>query len=121
MTVYADQSISGAGQVNFGGGVQIQFALVHVVTIPLEARPLESLSPDHYLRVGWIALGNDSDVIDATNRTYWTAPLWIDFLDWQWHPIPTRDPGTFDLTVWASRIRWQLGAGGLAWLRVEGV
>ena len=89
MTVYADQAISGAGQVDFGDGRQITFALVHFETIPYDGTPLEVSSPDHYLRLGWLAFGNDSDVIDSESRTYWNPVMWIDFLDWQWHPVPT--------------------------------
>ena len=120
MTVFANQAIADVGEVNFGGGQQIQFALVHVTDVGFEARPIEAGSPDHMLRIGWLSFGNDTDLIDATSRTYWTQPKWIDFVNWQWHPEPTRDPGTTDLTVWASRIRWQLYSGVQAWLFVVG-
>lgn len=121
MTVYADQAISGSGEVNFTLGVRLNYALVHVYVAPYDSRPLEVGDPDHMLRMGWIAFGADTDVIDATSRTYWSAPVWLDFLDTIWHPIPTTDSLANDFGVWASRVRWSLGLGGSAWLYVYGV
>lgn len=121
MSVFVDQEVSGAGVLSLGGGQSIQYLLVHVIDAGAGASPVEVESPDHILRLGWLSLGSATDVIGATERVYWNENIWINFLDFQWHPVPTRDPSTQDLTVWASHIRWQLGPGALIHLYVVGL
>lgn len=121
MTVYADLDISGQGEQSFGGGRQINFALIHLSDPGPAARPI-GLDIDHFLRIGYIAFGADSDAIDfPTSRTYWSAPIWIDFLNFLYHPVPTLQSPPVDFAFWASRVRWSLGPGAAGHLFVSGV
>ena len=121
MSVVADTDISGQGEVNFGGGVRIQFALVHLTAVGPAARPLGT-DPDHFMRIGFISFGSDSNAIDfPTSRTYWNPPIWLNFIDTQYHPIPTVTSSSLELLEWASRVRWSLSPGAAGHLHVEGI
>jgi hypothetical protein len=121
MTVYADTDISGQGQVDFGGGVQINYHLVHLTAVGPAARPVMNGDPDHFVRIGFIAYGNDSDVIDATSRTYWEDPIYLNWIDSEFAPIPQLQSPPTLFAFFARRVRWSLAPGAAGHLFVFGV
>lgn len=119
MTVFFNSDVIGTGEADFGGGVRVNFVLAHLITRGPRCVPTQVA--DGAVGAGWFSLGSASDVIDATTRTYWTRPIWVDFDAFQWHPVPTTDFAANDFGVWCSRIRWHFLEGTTAWLYVYGV
>lgn len=119
MTILVEQSISGDGTVNFGGN-HVDYVLVRVTT---EGAGIEHPYPtvsDRVERVGWFALGARSSAFDAVERLYWREIVWINWLLFEYSPIPQVVNGPPDTHVWASDIQWHLSPGTVASLFVFG-
>jgi hypothetical protein len=121
MTVYADTDISGQGQVDFGAGVQINYALVHLTNVGPAARPVMNGDADHFVRIGFIAFGNDSDSIGGVIRTYWLDPFYLNWVDSEWVPVPQLESPPVLFSNYARRVRWSLAPGAAGHLFVFGV
>jgi hypothetical protein len=119
VTVVFDSDIIGTGEADFGVGARVNFALAHIIT--RGPRVQKHQVDDGAVQAGWFSFGNTSSVIDDTARTYWTKPIWIDFTNFEWHPVPTTDSAANDFGVWATRVRWYLYEGTTAWLYVYAV
>lgn len=119
MTVLFSDDISGSGSASWTGQ-HVQYALVRIITVGSLARPLETADPDHFLRLGWISWGALITGDDAIERVYYDPPVWIDFLNWRWHPDPQVWTDPTDFSIWASHIRWSLQYGTTAHLLVSG-
>lgn len=121
MTVLLDAEISGSGQVNFGGA-QVQYVLVHLDHIGPEGFVADLTNSDQLLKAGYFALGSRDSYGTSVEHVFWTERIWINWMDFQWHPIPTVHPfdGT-DFCVWASDIRWALSPETHGFILVIGI
>lgn len=119
MATYLDRDISGSGIDDLTGGNAVQFFLLHLTTIGPTARQLDGLADDRIIRAGWIAFGRTLNLIGATSRDYWHAPIFIDFADRRWIPEPNQNSSTV-LTIVATRVRWYLSPGTAGRLLVVG-
>jgi hypothetical protein len=121
MTVYLDAEITGSDSYHFGGA-QIQYMLVYLDTLGPDVRIPDTNNPDQIGFAGWLALGSEADYGPDFPNLFWTERIWINFQHFQWHPVPTRNPGdAVDLVVWASDVRWALSPGTHGFLLVFGV
>lgn len=112
-----DADISGDGDDDLAGSAVI-YAICHMGTIGGGVRELETGSPDHILRAGWISFGDVLSAIGATPRSYWRSVWWLDFVDSMYTPDPSTAGGP--TTLVATRVRWHLPPGGAAHLYVFG-
>lgn len=111
MTVLYNADISGSGIATFSA-TRVQFVEVRIDDPGYEARPLDVSNPDFYLRIGWFSLGATNDLVDTVERTYWDAPVWIDFLSFRWTPRPQAEAYPIvEFGVWADSFRWALKPG----------
>lgn len=117
MPTYLDRDISGDDSDVLPGNSLI-YAVVHVTSVGVEARPVEGGS-DRYLRLGWIAFGDSLSVIGSVERFYWREPVYLNYLDTLWTPDPSTSGGGA-LTLVGSRVRWHLGVGAAAHLYIFG-
>jgi hypothetical protein len=121
VTIYVNEEISGNGSEHFGG-VQIQYAFVHCITIGPDVFIADVTNIDSFISAGWIAFGSADTYPGSESRVFWSDRIWINFADFLWHPMPTNHPtDTPDFTVWASDIRWALSPGTTANLLVVGI
>jgi hypothetical protein len=119
VTVYFNDSVAGSGDHDFGGGIRVNFALAHVSAQGSRVRVAQT--SDQTLGAGWIAFGAAADLIDGVTRVYWNEPIWINWENTQWHPIPTTDYLANDFGVWVSHIRWWFSLDTEVSLYVYGV
>lgn len=111
MPAYFDADISGDGSSALLSN-QVVYMVVHMITPSAGVRELESGSPDHVLRAGWVAFGDTLNVIGGVSRAYWRPPIFLDFNDLLWTPIPSAQPGTaFEMQ--ATLLRWHIPVSGL--------
>lgn len=117
MPAYLDRDISGQGDDDLSGSA-VLYLVLHVTSIGDEARLVTPLVSDLYLRFGWFAFGDSLDVIGGS-RDYWRDPVWINFLDTLWTPVPsTAAPNA--LSIVATRFRWNLSLGAAAHVYIYG-
>jgi hypothetical protein len=107
MTVMLDRDIAGGGSDLLTGTSNLLFWTVHITNVGPEARPLEVAVPDHYLRLGWISLGDHFSEGTDPARDWWRQAVWLDFIDNLWTP-PATGETTISFHVQATRIRWYL-------------
>lgn len=119
MTVYFNSDVIDSGSTDFGTGVRINFALAHVINKGPKVHPGQE--GDQTFGAGWFSFGADADVIDSTTRTYWAEPVWVNFENFEWHPVPTTDASANDFGVWARRMRWWCSPSTTIWLWIYGV
>jgi len=121
LTVFLDSAISGNGSFHFGG-VPIQYVLVHFTALGPAVFVSDLANPDQLLNAGYFSLGSEDPYGTGTNHVFWNERIWLNWHDFQWHPIPTVHPGDApDLCVWASDIRWALSPGTTALMLVVGI
>jgi hypothetical protein len=89
-----------------------------VTSLGDEARVPVAALPDSIVRFGWFALGDTLDVIGSA-RPYWRDPVWINWTDVLWTPVPSSDDPNA-LGVVATLFRWHLGVGAAAHVFVFG-
>lgn len=112
-------SVSGQGSNTFAATDQILFVAVHLSALGLDVRSPDLGITDHILRAGWFSLGDHFDNGSGTAYDYWRAPVWCDFPNTLWTPIPTHEgTGFAPTTLVASRIRWSFGPGTSGYLEV---
>jgi len=120
MPAYYDASISGDGSASLSGGTSVLYFAVHFTAQGAEARELEVGSPDHLLRLGWVALGRNLTLPSDSARDYWMEPIHLNFLNTRWTMAPNGNAsGSFFMS--ADRVRWHLSSGAAARLYVFGV
>lgn len=105
MPIYFDDDISGDGDDVFPSN-QLIYAAVHVTSPGNEARQVVAGVPDMFLRIGWIAFGDQLDLGDGA-ALYWRDPIWLNFLRTLWTPDPSTS-GSGALVLVATRVRWHL-------------
>jgi hypothetical protein len=108
MAQLVEQHISGNGEANFSGS-SVAFILVHLTVLGPDVFVRDLGNPDQLIKAGWLSLGSTTDLVESTSHTYWNKPIWLDFVDFIWHPYPTNQHGNPpDFGVWADTIRWAL-------------
>lgn len=117
MPTYLDQDIAGDGQADLAGA-SVWYLVLHVTALGDEARLPAPSVPDQIMRFGWLALGDTLDVIGGA-RPYWRDPLWINFTDVLWTPVPSSD-SSGPLALVATLLRWHLSVGAAAHVYVYG-
>lgn len=116
-STYFDSDVSGSGSASLSGSSVI-FVSADFITVPLSARQL--VDADEWLHGAWWCLGDNFDIGLGT-FDYWQSKHYFDFDHNVWAPIPSQDPGnSLNFTSTATRIRWQIGTGGLAHIHVLG-
>lgn len=121
MATLVDQAISGVGQVDFGGN-RVSYVLVHLDVLGPQVFVDDLNAPDLLLHAGWFSFGSLAAHPGTDLHVFWTERYWINWTDFEWHPIPTVHPNDQpDFCVWASHIRWRLSSGTHGFLRVEGL
>jgi len=117
MPTYLDQDIAGDGTASLAGA-EVLYIIVHVSDLGDEARVPTPSVPDQVVRLGWVALGDTLDAIGGA-RSYWRDPIWLNWTDVLWTPVPsTEDPNALGCV--ASLLRWHLGIGAAAHVYVFG-
>lgn len=119
MTVMLERDIVGSGADALVGTNNLLFIAVQVTAVGGDARPLEVTDPDHYLRLGWFSVGDNFSVGVGPLTNWWRAPVWVDFLDFLWTPIPSGN-GAGPLFLQATQFRWSLTLGTEAHVLVFG-
>ena len=120
MSIYYDATISGSGSAALSAQ-RVNYAFLHLTAVGSQARPLEAGDPDHFLRIGWFAFGTDITVPSYPTYRYWRNPIWIDFIDTLWTPIPQTNYAAQDDAIYATHVRWSLAMGATGRLVVSGV
>jgi hypothetical protein len=116
-STYYDSDVSGSGSAVFSGA-NVIFVSADLITVPTLARQL--VDSDEWIRAGWWALGDSFDIGLGTFE-YWSDKHYFDFDHNVWSSQPSADPGNaLNFTSTGTRIRWQIGPGGLAHLHVLG-
>jgi len=110
VSILVEQFISGDGSVNFGGN-HVDYILVRVSTAGSGVEHPYPTADDRVERVGWFALGARSTAFDVVERIYWRELVWINWLTFEWSPVPQVVNGPPDTHVWASDIRWHILPG----------
>jgi hypothetical protein len=118
MTVLYDADISGGG-TDVLAGSEIIYAAILVSTPPDGARLLEGPPLGHFLRMGWVSFGATLSVIGGSPIQYSRAPIWLDFIDTFWTPVPSTVAGAA-VSMAADSVHWWIPPGGLAHLYVFG-
>ena len=118
MPIYLDRDITGVGQDDLVGGNSVIYVQIHVTSVGDGARLVDFSVVDHYLRIGFLALGGNL-LLSGSPVIGWRDPIWINFTDQLWTPIPSAT-GTTALTVVAEHVRWAMTGGGHAHITVYG-
>ncbi len=119
MALYFDSSVSGSGAADLVGGQDVEFVSVDVTTVGPLASNIEPGVSDHWLRLGWFALGDHFDV-GFGDVDHWRPIIWCNFDGNLWTPDPTANVGGASMSLLARRVRWWFSSGTVAWLRVFG-
>lgn len=114
-----DADIAGDGSAVLTGS-NVFFLVCHLTATGGPVRELEQGSPDHILRAGWLSLGDQLNVIGGVDLEYWRAPIWLDFIDTLWTPVPSGIHAGAALTLLATRVRWHLAIGCAGHLYIFG-
>lgn len=104
--------VSGHGSAPLSAPAKINYALVTVAARPYESSAPDVNADDFIIRCGWFAFGSEADGGDGVVRVYWRDPIWINFDDFEWSPVPQTWSTPEDFHMWASHVRWRIGAGG---------
>ena len=120
MAIHFDSDVSGSGNYTFGA-TRINYFLFHTTTVGPIPKPVSMMDFDHCLRIGWITFGVSVDIPGIGPIEYWRAPIWINFFDTEWSPIPQTDVSANDFGLWADTVRWGLSNGVEGHLLVSGV
>lgn len=113
-----DEIVSGMGEFTIPDS-QITFMMVRVLETGNEVHRLTPAADlDRYARLGFVSFGEYWNPNDDGARVFWRAPIWIEFLDFEWAPTPAYFGG--DLTIWAQRVRYSMAPGAEAHIWVYG-
>lgn len=120
MPAYFDQTITDDGDAALSGGTQVLYFAFHMTIQGNVPRILDLATPDHMLRLGWVTFGRNVTMPGDIQRTYWMAPLFLNFANTRWQPEPNNNSaGAMNLL--ADRVRWHLAEGAEGRLYVFGV
>lgn len=99
-----DAEYEGAGVIDLGGEVEIEYITMNVLVVGDQARPASINEPDRFLRQGYVALGHAFADGDQPDGVYWQQPVWTDFLRTVWYPVNQHPL--------ATHLRYQITPGG---------
>lgn len=114
-----ETDISGDGSAALGFG-NVIYAVCHLSSVGGPVRELEQGSPDHILRAGWFAFGDTLNVIGGVNLEYWRAPIWLDFVNTLFTPLPSGIHAGAALVELGTIVRWHVAIGCAGHLYVFG-
>jgi len=117
-TLLIDEIVSGAGEFDIGN-MQLAYMFVRVLATGNDVHRLTPMADlDRYARLGFVTFGSRQDLDEDGERTFWRHPIWIEFLDFEWSPVPQYFGG--DFTLWANHVRYSFAPGAEAHLWVYG-
>lgn len=117
-TLLLDEIVTGMGDFDIGN-FQVAYMFVRTLATGDDVHRLTPAADlDRYARLGFVAFGSEQDLDDDGPRTYWRAPIWIEFLNFEWTPIPQYFGG--DFTIWVSKVRYSFAPGAEAHIWVYG-
>ena len=117
-TLMVSEDLSGMDEFDCGN-IQVYWIDIHVSAVGNDVHRLTPQADlDRYARLGWVSFGYGEENPDDEFRTFWRAPIWIEFLDFHWTPIPQYFGG--DFSIWTNRMRWSLSPGATAHIWVWG-
>lgn len=105
-----DSDITGSGMADFGSSTTVNYALVHLTALGGFVREVDLADTDHVLRAGWFCFAHKEILDDLSERFYWDAPIFIDFVNFRWHTNPAV-MASQDGFFYAAAVRWHLSAG----------
>lgn len=120
MSTFFDDTISGAGSFGFGAQ-RINYFLYHTFELGPEAKAASVRDIDYLLRVGWITFGTTVEVPDLGTLEFWREPIWLNYYNTIWSPVPQTDIAAQDFAVWCTHVRWSITSGTVGRLIVVGV
>jgi len=120
MPLFFDAEVSDAGSASWVGFQEVLYVATHVVTLGPGVRSAGDQVDDHVLRVGFWALGDNFAIAPDAAHDWWHPPVWCDFVDQLWTPVPSTDAAHQALALFASRVRWAFGLGTTVHLTVFG-
>jgi hypothetical protein len=100
--------ISGSGQLDFTPGQRIQYLLFQSEFTPSDLS--RGQEPDKLIRYGYVTWGTQQ-VIDEGTEVHWLRPIWIEWTNFWWHPSPSTDAASNDLSDWLDSVRWWITPG----------
>lgn len=118
MSVVFDGSVSGSSSASLGSFVRVIFWSFDMTAQGDDVRSTPPFSVDHFLRIGFIALGDNFDGGLGTAFDHWQPPVWLNFEHSMWVPEPGFDAGGNAFSQPASLVRWSLSPGTAGWLHV---
>jgi len=110
MPIYVDQTLSGDAVLNLVGGNQVLFVACRLTVVPFNVSHPDASAPDHILRAGWLSLGDSLVLPGSSAEDFWRLPIFVDFQNTFWTPIPTTVGGTPQVVI-ASLIRVHFAIG----------
>jgi hypothetical protein len=121
MPFYFDGDVSGQGAADLVGGSRVLYVAVHLSALGDQVHGTGDTVTDHILKAGFVSLGDHFSIGVELPHDWWRAPIWFDWEDTLWTPIPSADAAGGALSVQATRVRWYLSPGTAGHLSVFGV
>ena len=121
MPTYVDSDISGDSIIDFSSiGNEVVYVTFDTTTIPTRAGHAADGISDHYLRIGWFALGDSFD-IGTGDTLRWCPITWWNFQNNIWTPDPSTGEGGGALRRIATRVRYYIYPGGAGHMHIFGL
>lgn len=117
MGIKLDEILTGSGDFDLGN-TQVAWMDIRVTAAGDAHKLAPGVDEDRYARLGWVSFGYGEDPEEDGFRNFWRAPIWIEFLDFHWSPVPQYFGG--DLVIWSNRFRYSLAEGAEAHVWVYG-
>jgi len=113
-----DEIVSGMGEFDIGDA-RIQYMFVHTIATGNDVHRLTPTADlDRYARLGFVAFGGEYNPEDDGARSFWRHPIWVEFLDFEWTPVPQYFTG--DFYIWANKMRYSFSPGAEVHIWVYG-
>lgn len=120
MSIFFDDTISNVGSFDFGPQ-RVNYFLYHTFSLGPQAKEASARDSDYLLRIGWITFGTTVEVPDLGTLQFWREPIWLNFYNTIWTPVPQTDSSALDFAIWCTHVRWSLTTDTVGRLIVTGV